>query len=115
MGRRGEKIAESFLKKNGFEILEKNVVLKIGELDIVARKKDTLVFVEVKTMEEGSPWGRPLDKVGTWKLKKLQQLATLYLILNKYPEEQEWRLDAIGIEMDFKNRKAKLEHVKDVG
>ena len=49
LGKKGEELALRFLKKRGYRIIEKNYVCKMGEMDIIAKEKDTLVFIEVKT------------------------------------------------------------------
>ena len=49
LGGRGEKIAASFLRRQGYRIIEKNYRTRLGEIDIVAREDEDLVFVEVKT------------------------------------------------------------------
>ena len=57
-GIRGEKLAKDFLKKRGYRILETNYRCPEGEIDIVAKHQDSLVFIEVRTktsLEFGSP------------------------------------------------------------
>ena len=49
LGKKGEEVALRFFKKNGYRILERNYVCKLGEIDIIAKEKDTLAFIEVKT------------------------------------------------------------------
>lgn len=59
-GEKGESIAERHLKKRGYKILEKNYRTKVGEIDIIAKEKNTIVFVEVKTRRSwqfGNPKG----------------------------------------------------------
>lgn len=77
-GETGEFAAVSFLKKNGYKILETNYRCAIGEIDVIAREKDDLVFVEVKTRKSGE-MGYPEEAVGIKKQKKMSQLALWYL------------------------------------
>ena len=59
-GEKGESLAARFLKKNGYKILEQNYRTKLGEIDIIATERKTIVFVEVKTRKStryGSPMG----------------------------------------------------------
>jgi putative endonuclease len=77
-GRTGEDIAAGFLIKNGYRISERNYRCPIGEIDIVARDKNDLVFVEVKT-RRSADLGYPEQAVGTKKQKKISQLALWYL------------------------------------
>lgn len=68
-GRAGEAMAADFLKRRGYRILEMNYRCSIGEIDMVAREKDVLVFVEVKTRKSGA-MGYPEQAVGLVKQKK---------------------------------------------
>ena len=77
-GKEGEKIAADFLKKNGYRIIDKNFRCPLGEIDIVAREKGAIVFVEVKT-RKSSQLGYPEQAVGVRKQKKMSQLALWYL------------------------------------
>ncbi len=77
-GKTGEGIAAGFLTQNGYQILDVNYRCPIGEIDIVARERDELVFVEVKT-RKSSAMGYPEQAVGTAKQKKMSQLALWYL------------------------------------
>jgi putative endonuclease len=77
-GRVGEDIAAGFLVKNGYRISERNYRCPIGEIDIVARDKNDLVFVEVKT-RRSADLGYPEQAVGIKKQKKISQLALWYL------------------------------------
>ncbi|HOG11784.1 MAG: YraN family protein [Smithellaceae bacterium] len=77
-GRAGEAMAADFLKRRGYRILEMNYRCSIGEIDMVAREKDVLVFVEVKTRKSGA-MGYPEQAVGLVKQKKMSQLALWYL------------------------------------
>ena len=77
-GRAGEDIAAGFLVKNGYRISERNYRCPIGEIDIVARDKNDLVFVEVKT-RRSADLGYPEQAVGIKKQKKISQLALWYL------------------------------------
>lgn len=77
-GKAGEKIAADFLKKNGYRIVEVNYRCPAGEIDIVARDKNELVFVEVKA-RKSSALGYPEQAVGPRKQRKMSQLALWYL------------------------------------
>lgn len=98
LGKKGEIAAELFLKRKSYEILGRNVRYPWGELDIVAKASDkTLVFVEVKTMHEGTL--TPEDQMTGEKLQKFRRTASLYA--GAHPElvssEKGWRLDVLAI------------------
>ena len=78
LGETGEAIASAFLENNGYTILTQNYRRKFGEIDIIAREGDSLVFIEVKT-RTGVSHGHPLDAVTFKKQKQINYTrATLY-------------------------------------
>jgi putative endonuclease len=118
LGKLGENISADYLLKNGYEILETNfqndVGYRIGEIDIIAREKETgeIAFVEVKARKSGG-WGseNPELAITRAKYKRLMRIISRYLRQNNL-EDVPHRLDAIAIEMDMNSRKAKLRHLK---
>ena len=96
-GKKGETIAAAFLKKNGYRILETNYRCALGEIDIVAREKDELVFVEVKT-RRSAELGYPEQAVGIHKQKKMSQVALWYLE-EKNLTDTKARFDVVAITM----------------
>jgi putative endonuclease len=96
-GAEGERLARRHLKKRGYRIVETNVRLKIGEIDIVAEEGGALVFVEVKTRREGDDYS-PFLSVTPGKRKKLIALARLYCA-RKRIEDRSLRFDLVGISM----------------
>ncbi|MDF1535167.1 MAG: YraN family protein [bacterium] len=77
-GDRGESLAAWFLRLKGYRILERNFECRCGEIDIVAWKKGTLVFVEVRTRKDGSLVA-PLNSVTPVKAAKIIDTARWYL------------------------------------
>jgi putative endonuclease len=118
IGTSGEKIAADYLSQNGYEILEMNfqndVGYRVGEIDIIAREKETgeIVFVEVKARIKGG-WNseNPELAITRAKFKKLTRIISRFL-REKKMEDAPHRLDAIAIEMDMGTRKATLRHLK---
>lgn len=92
----GEEQAIKFLKKKKYKILERNYKNKVGEIDIIALDKKTLVFVEVKERETLA-FGRPSEAVDERKQHKIRKTSTLYLIENDLYEKCEIRFDVIEI------------------
>lgn len=78
IGRRGEELAVSFLRKKGYKVLERNYRTRTGEIDIVARHKGCLVFVEVKSRRSGR-FGNPKFAVTAHKQRKISMVALEYL------------------------------------
>ena len=81
IGKKGEKIAVSYLKRRGYKIIEKNFLIKGSEIDIIASKNDEIHFVEVKTRMDTS-LGNPADAITYYKKKALIHGAKYYLMKN---------------------------------
>ena len=77
-GKRGEAAAIRFLKKRGYSILDTNYRCRSGEIDIVAREKGSIVFVEVKT-RTSIEFGLPEESLSTRKMTHLTKVALTYL------------------------------------
>ncbi|AEX84536.1 hypothetical protein XO10_00390 [Marinitoga sp. 1135] len=93
-----EDIAVKFLKKKGFKILKRNFTTRIGEIDIIAKDGNTLVFVEVKGGKDY--YGNPAYRVNISKINKIIRVANIYI--NKFkPNFEETRIDVIGINDKF--------------
>ncbi len=82
IGRIGEDLAAGHLEKAGFKILVRNYRQKIGEIDIIAEDRGTLVFVEVKTRKNLS-FGPPFAAVTEKKQKQIGRVAQDYLCRNR--------------------------------
>ena len=78
VGEMGEQTAVEFLKKKGYEILERNYRFQRGEIDIIAQKEEEIVFIEVKTKMRGA-FGEPEDRVGITKQRQIARVAMGYL------------------------------------
>ena len=80
-GSSGERIAEEYLKKEGYDILARNFRTRLGEIDIVASKGEYLVFVEVKA-RKSEAYGFPSESVTYAKQRKISMVASQYIKLN---------------------------------
>lgn len=109
-GKLGERLAREYLEKQGYRILGAGVRTKFGELDIIARDGETVVFVEVKT-RRGDEHGTPEDAVDRRKQQHLSACAHAYLYEHKLLGSP-FRIDIIAIELDESTRKARLRHLK---
>jgi putative endonuclease len=105
-GEKGETIAAAYLKKNGYRILETNFRCSLGEIDIIARDKEELVFVEVKT-RKSQDLGYPEQAVGIKKQKKISQLALFYL-QKKNLTNAKARFDVVAVMMSETSNEVKL-------
>ncbi len=87
LGQSGESLALQYLQKRGYKLLEKNYRNRIGEIDIIARDGDTLVFVEVKA-RRSERYGSPRLAITPHKQRKISQTALAYL---KYTRQMDCR------------------------
>jgi len=97
-GVEGERLAETYLKKCGYDILERNVRFPIGEIDFVAHQDGALVFIEVKT-RRSVKYGLPEEAVHSKKQQKMIQLASWYLarVVRRGGEQPPSRFDVLSI------------------
>jgi putative endonuclease len=110
IGKIGEDIAVKFLSEKGFEIIERNYHYGHGEIDIVAKDNNFLVFVEVKT-RLNLELGEPEYAVNQKKIKQIKKMAELYLF-DKEIEEADCRFDVIAILLDDKEN-PKITHYEN--
>lgn len=90
----GEDKAAEFLIRNGYKIIRRNYRVKGGEIDIIARKGDTLAFVEVKTREEGSLISGE-EAVNLQKRRLI--IKTAQRFMSEYEDEADGRFDVCSI------------------
>ena len=108
LGKTGETIASDFLKKNGYTILTRNYRRRFGEIDIIAREGDYLVFIEVKT-RTGTSHGHPLEAITLRKQRQISKVAQCYLA-EKNLFDTTARFDVVSIVMS-RNNQAQVEIV----
>ncbi|MFA6866318.1 MAG: YraN family protein [Clostridia bacterium] len=92
----GEQMAVEYLVKKGYEIIDRNINYpNVGELDIIAKDGQTLVFVEVRTRADNS-FGHPLETFTKVKQQKVVKASRRYILENK-PNCDAYRFDAVAI------------------
>lgn len=97
VGKRGEEIAASYLRLQEFEILERNFTVRGGEVDIVARDGNDIVFIEVKTRLQHC-FGSASEAVDKAKQQMLIRTALLYLSRSSFTKEN-YRFDVVTVEV----------------
>lgn len=109
-GKRGEETAVSYLLSLGYEVLATNYRRRFGEIDIIAKERDTYIFVEVKA-RRGIAYGSAVEAIGKRKRQRLIQAALSWL-KEKDLNEVPLRFDVVFLE---KGRDGRLEigHIKD--
>lgn len=108
-GRAAEAIATRALQEKGYSILERNFSNRFGEIDIIAKDKNTLVFVEVKA-KTGIEYGIPEEMINPGKLQRIRNMATLYMKGELIP----CRIDVVAIVLGPDNEVARLTHYENV-
>lgn len=110
VGSLGESIAAERLKAMGYRVLERNVRLTQGEIDIVARDGDVLVFVEVRT-RRSMEMGLPEESITERKKQKLRQLVDSYYQARSAGETQS-RIDVVVVDLDSSGKPTRVEVIK---
>lgn len=108
-GRKSERLAAEFLKRKGYHIIETNYRSEMGEIDIIAKDKGTIVFVEVKARNT-SRFGSPKGAVTPAKQRKISMAALNYLKRSGQTEASA-RFDVVAI--DTASGKMNIEVVKN--
>lgn len=112
LGKIGEDLACDYLLHHHYKILERNFQKRYGELDIVAIKDNSLVFVEVKT-RIGRMFGLPEESVTPRKLAEVKQTAAYYKLLHpELPERMQ--IDVIAIELEVDESIKDFRHIENV-
>lgn len=110
--KRGEDIAYRFLIKKGYKILERNFRKGYGELDIIAIKLNTIVFVEVKT-RKSNQFGSPLESITPWKIRMLVKTAEFYKQIHRgLPDAM--RIDAVAVILTYDDQVESIEHIENI-
>ena len=110
-GMLGEKLARDFLEKQGYHIIETNYRCPEGEIDIVARHKDYLVFVEVRT-KKSLEFGIPEESITPAKMQRLRTVAYHYQ-QDRSNLPPLWRIDVVAIELDHKGKPLRTELIEN--
>ena len=112
-GKIGEDLACQYLQKQGYKIIERNFLIRGGEIDIIALDGQTLVYIEVKT-RTSDQFGRPEEAVTAWKLRFLERAAKFYRNNRqrlKLPQLE--RIDVVGV--DLSSIEPQINLIKNAG
>lgn len=104
-----EDIAARALKEKGYMILERNFSNRFGEIDIIAKDRQILVFVEVKA-KIGIEFGLPEEMISPGKLRRIRSMATVYMKGESLP----CRIDVVAIVLGDNNDVIRLTHYENV-
>jgi putative endonuclease len=107
----GEKLAAAFLTRQGYEIIETNYRCKEGEVDIIAKDGEFLVFVEVRA-KNNNKFGTPEESITARKKGHLRNVSARYLETHDDLPTQ-WRIDFVAVELDGYGNTKRLEVIKN--
>jgi len=108
-GNEGERLAAESLQIKGYEILQRNYRSKWGEIDIVAKINDIVVFVEVKT-KTTDKFGEPWEMINAWKVEQVKKMGEVWC--REYGHEGRVRMDVIGVWLN--DTEPRIEHWESV-
>lgn len=110
IGREGEKIAQKYLEDNGYEIIEKNFYCRFGEIDIIAKLNDEVIFVEVKTRKQ-IKYGNAAESVTEYKKNHIYRVAEFYTYVYQLYNVP-MSLDVIEVYI-FDDKETRVAHIKN--
>lgn len=112
----GEREAENFLLKSGYRIVDRNYRIKnLGEIDLVGDKDGKLFFFEVKTRDAVHESNFPIQySINNKKKRNLKRICHLYATAKRLPVDQEWQVDAIFVNVDFRLNSYQIEHLENI-
>ncbi len=111
IGHIGESVAGEYLQRKGYRIIERNYRTRYAEIDLVARKKSVLTFVEVKT-RVGERFGSPEESIRSDKLCRLVKNAQAYMARINYNNGH--RIDAVCIVLDKNHYVQRISHYENI-
>ena len=109
LGRWGEGVAATYLEAQGMQIVARNWRCARGEIDLIVRDGEDLVFVEVKT-RRGRDLGLPEQALTPAKARKLVMLGQTY-VAEQDLVDLAWRVDLVAVELDSKGKLLRCEHI----
>jgi putative endonuclease len=111
IGKIGEEIASKHIIDRGYVVLERNYRTRYGELDIIAKENNYLVFIEVKA-RKGTEFGYPREAVDWYKQSRIKNIASLYIAKKKL-HNSKIRFDVVEVVLDEKNRAKSVVIIKN--
>ncbi|MBE0477838.1 YraN family protein [Candidatus Aerophobetes bacterium] len=111
VGKKGEQVALSFLRKKGYKILDRNFRCRFGELDIVAEEDNQIIFIEVRSCRSLN-FGSPLQSLDYFKKKRLTRLALFYLTSHNL-KNASCRFDVVAVVFEEGSKIGSINLIKN--
>lgn len=113
IGKLGEELATQYLKKKGVKIIERNFRCRQGEIDIIGKESEELVFIEVKT-RTNQKYGKPVEAVNLIKRKHMNRAIEFYLYTKQLTKERV-RIDIMEVYLDnLEEKKYRINHIQNI-
>lgn len=110
IGKEYEKQAANYLRQLGYRIITQNYLIKGGEIDIIARDGENLVFIEVR-MRYSDTFGQAIESITPWKIQALLKTARFYIQKTNWGDKP-YRFDLVAI--DLIDKKLEIKLVKNI-
>lgn len=111
VGRAGEDVAAEHLNQSGYVILERNWRCRAGELDLISRDGETLVFVEVRSRTNPTRFGSAVEAVTPRKCRQVRELASVYL-KRRQAETKPVRFDVVAVTFNGDGSVRDVKHLQ---
>ncbi len=111
-GSLGEDLACQYLRKRDYEIIQRNYLIRGGEIDIITKDGNILVFVEVKT-RYSHEYGLPIESITKYKIKSLLKTAQFYILKSGWGNRP-FRLDFISVDFADSRDQPQIELIKNI-
>ncbi|MBP6925672.1 MAG: YraN family protein [Candidatus Pacebacteria bacterium] len=119
IGEIGEGVAEKFLVKHGYTVIERNYTLKTGEIDIITLRSKEIGFWEVKTTQCSTRnvsrgTYNPFENIHAKKLKRFVQTVEQYLFSHNVSHETKWGIHGLAVYLDLETKEARVEVLENI-
>ncbi len=112
-GKIGENLSKKYLLSKGYTYIQSNYHSKFGEVDLIFMDNQELVFVEIKA-RTSDKFGLPIESMSPKKRLKILKTALTFLDTATPKSFIGWRIDFIGIKLNYSDNKAKIQHIKNI-
>ena len=111
IGKKGELLAQEHIRKQGYTLLEKNFRCKLGEIDLIAKDRHMVVFLEVRT-KTSTAYGPAYNSVTPHKQRQVKRVALFYIAQHNLVNTQ-FRFDVIGITLNQESGEYQLDQIQN--
>src|SRR3989338_8860360 len=113
LGNKGERMARGYLISKGYSIIESNYNTKFGEIDIIAKYKGIIHFIEVKSGHNNNEVN-PVENLNYHKIRKFIRITQHYLLQNNISDQQRWQIDAIVVIFGQAGEQPNISHIENI-